>query len=96
MINQHNDEYVAENAFGFDSSGHHSVGLDNEAVDSWITSRGHRCNLSYSHSTGAVACSRGGYCVFLGLDNDRLGDGCYTGAEGLAYWNSVGKQPGEI
>jgi uncharacterized protein YkwD len=91
-----NSEYVAENAFGFDSGGHYSVGMENQAVNSWITSRGHRYNLLYPHSAGAVACSSGGHCVFLGLNNDRFGQGCHTGAEGLAYWNSVGKQPGEI
>ena len=91
-----NSEYVAENAFGFDTGGHYSVGLENQAVDSWMTSRGHRYNLLYPHSAGAVACSTGGHCVFLGLNNDRFGQGCHTGAEGLAYWNSVGKQPNEM
>jgi len=91
-----NSEYVAENAFGFDSGGHYSVGLENQAVNSWITSRGHRYNLLYPHSAGAVACSNGGHCVFLGLNDDRFGEGCHTGAEGVAYWNRVGKQPGEI
>lgn len=89
-------EYVAENAFGFDSSGHYSVGLENEAVDSWITSRGHRYNLLYPHFAGAVTCSNRGHCVFLGLNNDRFGEGCHTGAQGMAYWNRVGKQPLEI
>jgi uncharacterized protein YkwD len=89
-------EYVAENAFGFDTGGHYSTGLENEAIDSWMTSRGHRYNLLYPHLAGAVACSRGGHCVFLGLNNDRFGAGCHTGAEGMAYWNSAGKQPGEF
>ncbi len=89
-------EYVAENAFGFDTGGHYSEGLENEAVDSWITSRGHRYNLLYPHLAGAVACSNGGHCVFLGLNNNGFGAGCHTGAEGMAFWNSIGKQPGEI
>ncbi|MDO8871998.1 MAG: CAP domain-containing protein [Methanoregula sp.] len=88
-------EYVAENAFGFDSSGHYSNGLEKQAIDSWMTSRGHRFNLLYPHSAGAVACSQGGHCVFLGLNNDRFGEGCSTGAQGLAYWDRVGKQPFE-
>ena len=83
-----NSEYVAENAFGFDTGGHYSVGLEKEAVDSWMTSRGHRYNLLYPHSAGAVACSNGGHCVFLGLNNNRFGQGCYSGADGLAYWKS--------
>ena len=91
-----NSEYVAENAFGFDSGGSYSAGLENEAIDSWMKSRGHRYNLLYPHTAGAVACSSGGHCVFLGLNNDRFGEGCHTGAQGIAYWNTVGKQPGEI
>jgi len=89
-------EYVAENAFGFDTGGHYSNGLENEAVDSWMTSRGHRYNLLYPHSAGAVACSNGGHCVFLGLNSNRFGEGCHTGTEGMAFWNSIGRQPGEI
>lgn len=88
-------EYVAENAFGFPSGGHYSIGIEKQAIDSWITSRGHRYNLLYPHSAGAVACSSGGHCVFLGLNNDRFGEGCSTGAQGLAYWDSAGKQPFE-
>jgi uncharacterized protein YkwD len=76
------DEYVAENAFGFDAGGHYSTGLEKEAIDSWMTSRGHRYNLLYPHTAGAVACSSGGHCVFLGLNNDRFGEGCYTGTQG--------------
>jgi len=86
------NEYVAENAFGFLSSGHYSDGIETQAIDSWMTSRGHRYNLLYPHSAGAVACSQGGHCVFLGLNNDRFGEGCHTGAQGLAYWDSAGKQ----
>lgn len=88
-----NLEYVAENGFGFPTGGHYSDGLEREAVDSWMTSRGHRYNLLYPHIAGAIACSRGGHCVFLGLNYDRFGQGCHTAAEGIAYWNSVGKQP---
>ena len=61
-----------------------------------MTSRGHRYNLLYpSHIGGAIACYRG-YCVFLGLNHDRFGEGCNTGEEGMAFWNSVGRQPGEL
>jgi uncharacterized protein YkwD len=91
-----NSEYVAENAFGFSTGGHYAAGLENEAVDSWMTSRGHRYNLLYPHSAGAVACSSEGHCVFLGLNTDRFGEGCHTGAQGMAFWNGAAKQPGEI
>ena len=88
-------EYVAENALGFSSGGHYSNGIEKQAIDSWMTSRGHRYNLLYPHSAGSVACSSGGHCVFLGLNKDRFGEGCSTGAQGLAYWDRIGKQPFE-
>jgi uncharacterized protein YkwD len=91
-------EYVAENAYGYLSSTgvNYFQGIENNAIDSWMTSRGHRYNLLYPHTGGAIACSKGGHCVFLGLNGDRFGEGCYTAAEGKAQWNSVGKQPYEI
>ena len=89
-------EYVAENAYGFPSGGSYSSGMENRAVDSWMNSRGHRYNLLYPHTAGAAVCSSGGHCVFLGLNKDRFGEGCYTAAQGSALWNSVGKQPYEI
>ncbi len=87
-----NNEYVAENAYGMQGADAKPI----SAIDSWMTSRGHRYNLLYpSHIGGAIACYRG-YCVFLGLNYDRFGEGCNTGEEGMAFWNSVGRQPGEI
>lgn len=71
----------------------------NEAVDMWLTSRGHRYNLLYpSHEKGAIGCYKA-ICVFLGANQEYYGLGygpCTTGDEGIAYWKSVGKQPGEI
>ena len=87
-----NNEYVAEDAYGFDYGGSYSSGLEQQAISSWMTSRGHRYNLLYPHTAGAVVCSRGGHCVFEGLNTAGFGSGCHTGAEGLAFWNSVGEQ----
>lgn len=70
-----------------------------EQVDGWMESRGHRYNLMYpDHVKGAIGCYYG-VCAFLGANTDPYGLGagsCTTGDEGLAYWNSVGKQTGEI
>ena len=70
-----------------------------EQVDGWMESRGHRYNLMYpDHVKGAIGCYYG-VCAFLGANTDPYGLGagpCTTGDEGLAYWNSVGKQSGEI
>lgn len=71
----------------------------NEAVDSWLTSRGHRYNLLYpSHVKGAIGCYKS-ICVFLGANTEYYGLGygpCHTGDEGLSFWRSVEKQPGEL
>lgn len=94
-------EYVAENAFG---NPQYSEGSCTEIefksmtepIDDWMTSRGHRYNLLYDdHISGAVACYKN-MCAFLGLNRDRFGEGCHTAEEGIAHWESVGKQPGEI
>ncbi len=70
-----------------------------EQIDGWMESRGHRYNLLYpSHTLGVAACYKGA-CVFLGANKEYYGLGygpCTTGEEGLEYWESVGKQPGEI
>lgn len=70
-----------------------------EQVDGWMDSRGHRYNLLYpDHEIGAISCYYG-VCVFLGGNTDSYGLGagsCTTGDEGLEFWNSVEKQPGEI
>lgn len=81
------NEYLAENAYG--GPGGYYGNIEKDALNIWMGSRGHHYNLFYPHSAGALVCSNG-YCVFLGLNNDRFGEGCYTGAEGMAYWNSVG------
>lgn len=70
-----------------------------EQVDGWMRSRGHRYNLMYSrHVFGAIGCYRGA-CIFLGAHTDNYGLGagpCATGEQGLAFWESAGRQPGEI
>ncbi len=79
-------EDVAENAY-MDTSDYHS-GMEEDAIDSWMDSRGHRYNLLYSnHVAGAVACYKE-YCVFLGLNYDGFGRGCYTAEEGVEYWRT--------
>ncbi len=87
------NEYLAENAYGDNRP--YYTGVEENAINVWFGSRGHRYNLLYPHSAGAVACSNG-YCVFLGLNNDRFGEGCYTGQEGTIFWNSVNRQQYEV
>lgn len=71
----------------------------NDQIDGWLTSRGHRYNLLYAaHILGVAACYKGA-CVFLGAHKDPDGFGagpCNTGDEGMAYWRSAEKQPGEV
>jgi len=81
----------ADNIFGYSSPTWFN---QDEAVESWMDSRGHRYNLLYSgHTRGAIACDSKN-CVFIGQGGS--GWVCDTGENGLAFWNSVGKQPGEI
>lgn len=81
---------MADNLFGYSSS---TWFEQNEAVDVWMESRGHRYNLLYSgHIRGAIACDSKN-CVFIGQGGS--GWVCDTGEAGLAYWNAVGNQPGE-
>jgi uncharacterized protein YkwD len=95
-------EILAENCGGMT---HYAGGTPipetsvNEAVDSWMGSRGHRYNLLYEkHTKGAIGCYKS-ICVFYGVHNDPYGLGagpCTSGDTGLAYWESAEKQPGEI
>ena len=96
------EEILAENCGGMT---HYAGGTPipgtsvNEAVDSWIGSRGHRYNLLYEkHTKGAIGCYKN-ICVFYGVHNDPYGLGagpCTSGDAGLAYWKRAEKQPGEI
>jgi uncharacterized protein YkwD len=95
------NEYVAENAFG---NPQYSEGICTkieikpmtDAIDDWMTSRGHRYNLLYdNHIAGAVGCYKN-MCSFLGLNYDRFGEGCHTAAEGQEFWKTVNEQPGEV
>ncbi|MEM4263764.1 MAG: CAP domain-containing protein [Candidatus Woesearchaeota archaeon] len=88
-LNYPSDSF-AENIFGYSSSTWFN---QDEAVTSWMTSRGHRYNLLYpDHIRGAIACDSKN-CVFIGQGGS--GWACNTGEEGLTFWDSVGKQPGE-
>lgn len=78
-------EYVAENCYGKATGPYNDI---NQALSSWMESRGHRFNLMYpNHTGGAIACYDG-YWVFLGVNSERFGEGKHTAAEGLAYWNT--------
>jgi len=90
-------EYVAENAFGFSSSSgeNYYSGIEKDAINAWMSDRGHKYNMLYPHIAGAVACSNGGHCVFIGLNHDQFTDRCYTAAQGEAFWATSGKQPYE-
>ena len=95
-------EIVAENCGGLthysDGNPIHGTSVK-EAVDRWMKSRGHRYNLLYAnHVSGAIGCYKS-ICVFYGVHNNPYGPGagpCTTGEEGLAFWNNMGKQLGEI
>jgi uncharacterized protein YkwD len=99
------NENAAENVYGSKISTNNGLlqnkayesGIEKDAVDSWLTSRGHRYNLLYSnHISGAIYCSPNSNCVFLGLNSDNFGEGCHTGTEGFAFWGDVGTQLGEV
>ncbi len=99
------NENAAENVYGSKISTNngpvqnkaYQSGIEKDAVDSWLTSRGHRYNLLYSnHISGAIYCSPNSNCIFLGLNYDNFGEGCHTGTEGFAFWDSTGTQPGEV
>lgn len=86
----YSSDSFAENIFGYSSS---TWFEQDEAVDSWMESRGHRYNLLFEgHNSGAIACDSKN-CVFIGQGGS--GWVCDTGEAGLAFWNSVGTQPGE-
>ncbi|MGB2842231.1 MAG: CAP domain-containing protein [Halobacteriota archaeon] len=95
-------EILAENCGGMT----HYIGGDpipetnvNECVEGWMSSRGHRYNLLCTdHVSGAIGCYKA-ICIFYGVHNNPYGLGagpCTTGEEGLAYWENVGNQIGEI
>lgn len=76
-------ENVAENLAWIEGFGHMGP---NRAVGVWMDSVGHRHNLLYPEHTGGATVCDSGVCVFLGVNNGLFGQGCYTGAEGEAYW----------
>lgn len=93
------NEFVADNGHATMYSGGSIVSYNpnfKSVNDGWMDSRGHRFNLLYdNHVSGAYACT-GGACTFMGLNHDRFGEGCSTAKQGNAFWNNVGRQPGEI
>ena len=91
------NEYLAENAGGMSYYSKGNVAGDcDEALDGWLDSRGHRYNLLYdSHYAGAIGCYYE-ICVFLGVNHDRFGEGCYTASEGEAFWYNADTQLGEV
>jgi len=68
------DEYVAENIFAYTNENKEDIAKT--AVEAWLNSIGHRANLLYDHASGAMACNEN-MCVFLGLNHDGYGKGCY-------------------
>jgi len=89
------NEYVAENAYGFPSGGSYHSGIETDAINAWMSDRGHKYNMLYPHIAGAVACSSGGHCVFEGLNHDGFTNACYTASQGEAFWATAGVQPYE-
>ena len=93
------NEWVAENILDYGSSATVPPYLPHPltaAIAPWMESRGHRYNLLYpGHVAGAVACY-GSKCVFLGLNYQGFGAGCYTGEQGSQFWQTAPLQPGEI
>lgn len=91
---------LAENIGAMNYGSSFATSIDpHEQVDGWMDSRGHRYNLLYTdHVVGAIGCYYG-FCAFIGGHTSTWGlgaGGCSTGAEGEAYWDSAGKQPGEV
>jgi hypothetical protein len=90
-------EYVAENVSGYPEPTQNYMSVDAvQSVDGWMHSRGHRYNLLFpKHTRGAVACHFS-KCVFLGLNHEKFGQGCYTAAEGMAAWKTKPLKPDEV
>lgn len=74
------DENIVENAYGQWNG--YNRGIEKQAIDTWMTEPGNRNQLLGNYSAGSVSCS-GGYCSFLGLNNERTGYECQTGPPGM-------------
>jgi len=74
------DDNVVESAYGQWNG--YTRGIEREAIDSWMNEPGNRNQLLGNYSAGAVSCS-GGYCSFLGLNNERTGTECQAGPPGM-------------
>ncbi len=92
-------DYLAENINTYVNVGGGvslSMQTMSDSIKAWMNSRGHRFNLLYDmHLAGAVACDQN-KCVFLGLNSEGFGKGCYTAKEGQEHWEKAPPQPGEI
>lgn len=94
-------EYVAENGFGNPVYSEKPLTRIErrpmtEPIEPWMDSRGHRYNLLYDeHLAGAVGCYKN-MCVFLGLNHNRFGEGCYKAAETSKIWKTAPRRPGEV
>lgn len=74
------DENVVESAYGQWNG--YTRGIERLAIDSWMNEPGNKIQLLGNYSAGSVSCS-GGYCSFIGLNNDRSGTECQTGPSGM-------------
>ncbi|KGF71564.1 hypothetical protein DO97_17515 [Neosynechococcus sphagnicola sy1] len=93
------NEYVAENIDGYAEQVLFSwakIRPVEDAVRDWMTSRGHRYNLLYKeHTAGAIACYKD-KCVFLGLNQNQFGKGCYKMADTKKIWKTAPPKPEEV
>lgn len=95
------DEYVAENVLGNPEYSEEPLTRIEkrpmtDAIVPWMDSRGHRYNLLYNeHVAGAVGCYKN-MCVFLGLNHNQFGEGCYKAAETSKEWKTAPRRPGEV
>jgi len=88
------DGFIPDNLFMVDATPDPVDADCVEAIDSWMTSRGHKYNLLWPiHQKIGLNCYKN-YCVFLGLTTGDFSK-CSTGKEGLAFWETAPLQPFE-
>jgi Uncharacterized protein with SCP/PR1 domains len=63
------NESVTESDYGQWNG--YSLGIEKQAINSWISDEGNRNRLLGNYSSGAVACSKG-YCSFIGVGQAEL------------------------
>jgi uncharacterized protein YkwD len=79
------DEMVLENAYGQWNG--YTLGIERQAIDSWVSDQGNRQRLFFNHTAGAVACS-GGYCSFIGVWSPGVSGGL-PGSAPIPVMNST-------